>query len=91
MRLIFLITTFLVAAPAHTQSSPGDGPPPAPVVESGERSGDDSASDSRPEVTRSTAVAETAARQPTVRGFLYQVLLAATTALVTALIWKAVF
>lgn len=32
-----------------------------------------------------------AVAQPTMSGFLYQVLLAAVTALVTALIWKAVF
>lgn len=32
-----------------------------------------------------------AAAQPTVRGFLYQVFLTAVTALVTALVWRAVF
>lgn len=37
------------------------------------------------------ASAETAAAQPSMRNFLYQVFLAAVTALVTALIWKAVF
>lgn len=35
--------------------------------------------------------ASEAAAQPTMRGFLYQVFLTAVTALITALIWKAVF
>lgn len=37
------------------------------------------------------APASSSAAQPTMGGFLYQVFLAAVTALVTALIWKAVF
>lgn len=38
---------------------------------------------------RDAAAAEVA--QPTMRNFLYQILLTAVTALITALIWKAVF
>lgn len=48
------------------------------------------------ETERAPRVAENgdsgaAVAQPTMGGFLYQVFLAAVTALVTALIWKAVF
>jgi hypothetical protein len=37
------------------------------------------------------AASSAVAAQPTMRNFLYQVFLAAVTALITALIWKAVF
>ena len=44
-----------------------------------------------PEARAETADAATAAAQPSAGNFLYQVLLAAVTALITALIWRAVF
>lgn len=42
-----------------------------------------------PSIVESSTAA--AAAQPTMRNFLYQIFLTAVTALITALIWKAVF
>lgn len=103
MRLLMLIVPLVLALPAPLC---GQSAEPDPVQEEivtsrldegapSERADpamDGAASESvpAPAVSRYSS-GSTAAAQPTMRNFLYQVFLAAVTALVTALVWKAVF
>lgn len=97
MRLLMLLL-LVVAAPLAGQEP---GPPavaeepdvlePEPVKENPMQRTVEVSDETRlaPSIIESDS--EAAAAQPTMRNFLYQVLLAAVTALITALVWKAVF
>jgi hypothetical protein len=91
---VLLISLLLCASPAWGQSMPIMVPPGQPVpapppTEPG--AGDLAPAGEEPRLHAAEERAAAVAAQPTAQGFLYQVLLAAVTALVTALIWKAVF
>lgn len=99
MRVLMLLL-LMAPAPLWSQAADAD-PEPGDaavqeqqeprLVEGWERSTATSIEQAVPLRAEAERSASAAAAQPTMRGFLYQVFLTAVTALVTALIWKAVF
>jgi hypothetical protein len=98
MPLLLLLLLILVpTVPLASQTATGD-LPSSPAVSAPLAAPDapaataDHSAPSAPLVTlREAEAAEGSAAQPTVQGFLYHVFLTAVTALVTALVWRAVF
>lgn len=94
---LLLLLLLLAASSAQGQLPPA-APQAAPLV-SGQLAGDTASAEAaaelfrqhrRPALDRDGAAAAEAV-QPSMRNFLYQILITAVSALVTALIWKAVF
>jgi hypothetical protein len=97
MPLLLLLLLILVpTVPLASQTATGDLPSSpavsAPAAADAPAPTADHSAPSAPLVTlREAEAAEGSAAQPTVQGFLYHVFLTAVTALVTALVWRAVF
>lgn len=100
MRLLLLLLLLLVfAAPGRGQDRPGSAPLPREVPLASQQERADTALPAGAELNRSVRLAlvreerspSVGAAQPSMRNFLYQILITAVSALVTALIWKAVF
>jgi hypothetical protein len=93
-----LLILLLLATPVAAQAPPTDRPDSPPVAAPMLHAVDDrwtpAPADATLRIEQRAAAhgnAADSAAQPTVQGFLYHVFLTAVTALVTALIWRAVF